>query len=49
MKSKALVISLVLNIILISVIVGILNTTYEIEVNGITYKQRIYDYLRGAE
>lgn len=49
MKSKALIISLVLNIILISVIVGILNTTYEIEVNGITYRQRIYDYLRGAE
>ena len=49
MKSKALIISLVLNIILISVIVGILNTTYEIEANGITYKQRIYDYLRGAE
>ena len=49
MKSKSLMISLVLNIILIGVIVGILNTTYEIEVNGISYRQRIYDYLRGDE
>lgn len=40
------------NIVIIALIialVGILNTTYKIEINGMTYKQKIFDYLIGRD
>ena len=36
-------------IVLIIALIGILNTTYHIEINGITYKQKIFDYLIGRD
>lgn len=32
-------------IVLIAMLIGVLNTTYEITVNNITYKQKIIDYI----
>ena len=46
---KALVVSIIFNIIFMIALVGILNSTYSIEVNGITYNQKIIDYIRGVE
>ena len=36
-------------IVLIIALISILNTTYNIEINGITYKQKIFDYLIGRD
>lgn len=51
---KFLIISIVINVLLIIGIVAILNTDYEIMINGqggnqIIIRQKIFDYLRGAE
>lgn len=46
---KALVVSIIFNIIFMIALVVVLNTTYRIEVNGITYTQKIKDYILGGE
>lgn len=38
-------ISIIMNIILVIILILVLNTTYKIEVNGVEYSQKIYDYL----
>lgn len=46
---KALVVSIIFNIIFMIALGVVLNTTYTIEVNGIEYNQKIIDYIRGVE
>lgn len=46
---KALVVSIIFNIIFIIALEVVLNTTYSIEVNGITYTQKIKDYIIGND
>lgn len=36
-------------IVLIIALISILNTAYNIEINGITCKQKIFDYLIGRD
>lgn len=43
MKKNVVIIALII------ALVSILNTTYKIEINGITYKQKIFDYLIGRD
>lgn len=49
---KKNIIIVILSIILLSAIgslIMLLNTEYEIEINGITYKQKIIDYITEKE
>lgn len=36
-------------VVLIIALIGILNTTYQIEINRTTYKQKVLDYIIGRD
>lgn len=48
-EQKVIVFLLIAIILLVSLLVIILNTSYEITVNGITIKQKIIWYLLGLD
>lgn len=46
---KIIVILSILCILLLATLLYVLNTTYSIEVNGVRYEQKIFDYMKGND